>query len=192
MAHGHSHGQLLIEKFGASAEAAGDLAVVGWLGAILAIGGIAGIVFCELQRTRLAFRGLALSATAFSLGLFAVAAVRFDRHKPTPELAEAIHRYADGDPQVAQFGYFQPSLVYYADTHVEACKNPQRVIEFLSSSTDAFLITTADNYDKLAAQLPADVAVLDRQADFPRAGSVILLGRKTALAQYETKQTREK
>jgi len=125
---------------------------------------------------------LAVTAVLFCATTLAIAAVRIDRLQPTPELAAAIREHATGQPQIAQFGYFRPSLVYYADARVEACKTPQRTAEFLNQSAQSFVVTTEENYARLAAQLPPEIAVLKRQADFPRGHSVVLLGHKTELA----------
>jgi hypothetical protein len=191
VAHGTSNGQPLIEKFGASADVVGDLASVGWLSVIVMLGGAAGIVLCELQRMRAALVGLAITATAFSLGIFAVAAVRFDQYKPVPAIAEVIGRHADGHAQLAEFGYFQPSLVYYANSRVEVCSNLRRVIDFLNESTEAFVVTTAEHYGKLAARLPADVVVIDRRPDFPSSGSLVVLARKPAVAQRDSAKNQQ-
>ncbi len=183
VAHAVVGGHPLVEKLGVSENLSGDLAAVGWLGVILAAGGICGIVLAEMHRLRGAIAGLAITSVAFSLGLFAIIAVQLDRHQPTPAVAEAIYRNSEGAPQVAQFGYFRPSLVYYTDTRVEACKNIARVVDFLKQSNDAFVVTTDEHYGRLAAQLPADVVVLDRQPEFPHGGTVLVLGRKTIVAQ---------
>ncbi len=180
-----SSGKPFIERLGVSGAAAGDMAQVGWLGGILILGGVAGLALSELQRHRAALVVLTVTGVALSLGIFAVAAVRFDRYKPVPELAEAIARHSEGLPQLAEFGYFQPSLVYYMNCRVEACNNVRRVTEFLHDSPTAMLVTTATNYGKLAAHLPADVVVLDRRPDFPNSGEVVVLARKAAVAQRD-------
>jgi 4-amino-4-deoxy-L-arabinose transferase-like glycosyltransferase len=183
IAKGSIHGRPILERLGVSVDLASDIALVGWLGIILLVGGAAGTVFAEIQRGKLAMYGVAITALAFCVGLFAAVAVRIDRHQPSPFVAEAIRQHSIGAPQVAQFGYFRPSLVYYTDTRVEPCKTPQRLIEFLEESPDSFVVTTDEQYARLAAQLPADVVIVDQCAEFPRQGKVLVLGRKTAVAQ---------
>jgi 4-amino-4-deoxy-L-arabinose transferase-like glycosyltransferase len=183
VAKGTLHGRPVLEQLGVSTELADDIAQVGWLGVILIVGGAVGIFFAETQRRFAAMVGLACTALAFCVGLFAVVAVHIDRHQPSPAVAETIRQHSAQTPHVAQFGYFQPSLVYYIDARVEACKTPQRLVEFLEQSSDSFVVTTDEQYARLAAQLPADVVVIDKCPEFPRRGTVLILGRKTAIAQ---------
>lgn len=190
IAKGTIQGRSLLEQLGISAELAGDISLVGWLGIILLIGGITGIFFAEVRRGQAAMIGLATTALAFCIAMFASIAVRIDRHQPSPTVAEAIRHHSVGVPQVAQFGYFRPSLVYYMDGRVEACKTPQRLIEFLEQATDTFVVTTDEQYVRLAAQLPADVVIVAKCAEFPRLGEVLVLGRKTTVAQRDEGQTK--
>ncbi|HEY2826262.1 MAG TPA: hypothetical protein VGJ04_01570, partial [Pirellulales bacterium] len=182
IAKGTIHGWPVMEKLGVSAELADDLMIVTWLGVALAVGGVAALVFSEVRKQGPAMLGLGITAVVFCLGLFAVIAVRIDRHQPSPTIAEIIRQHSDGAPQVAQFGYFRPSLVYYTDSRVEACKTPQQLAEFLQQSADAFAVTTNEQYGKLAAQLPADIVVVAKCAEFPRQGTVVILGRNAAVA----------
>jgi hypothetical protein len=171
-----------LEHLGVSADLTGEIAMTGWVGVILLAGGVAGIVLAETKKANAAMLGLAITAVIFCLSLFAGIAVRVDRHQPSPIVAAAIREHSVGDPQIAQFGYFRPSLVYYTNSRVEACKTPQRLIEFLQQSTASVAITTDEQYARLAAQLPADVVVIDKCAEFPRRGEVVILGRKTSVA----------
>jgi 4-amino-4-deoxy-L-arabinose transferase-like glycosyltransferase len=190
VAKGSIHGRLILEQLGVSTELTGEIAMTGWLGVILVVGGTAGIVLAERQRTNAAMLGLAITAVIFCMSLFAGIAVRVDRHQPSPIVAAAIREHSVGDPQIAQFGYFRPSLVYYTDSRVEACKTPQRLIEFLQQSTSSFAITTNEQYDRVAAQLPADVTVIDKCAEFPRRGEVLILGRKTLVARRDDERAK--
>ncbi len=183
VAYGTVGGRSILERLGVAPELRNDLALIGLLGAILITGGAACILLAELQKRRAAAIGLAITSAAFCLALFAGMAVRFDRFQPSPGVAEAIRRHAEGTPHVAQFGYFRPSLVYYTSGHVEACKNLQRVVEFLNESGDSFVVTTEEHFARLKAQLPAEIVIVDRRGEFPRSGAVLVLGRKTALAQ---------
>ncbi len=183
VAFGNVGGRSLLERLGLAKELQSDLAAVGLLGALLIAGGVACLALAELQRRRAAAFGLSVTAAAFCLALFAVVAVRLDRYQPSPGVAESIRQHAEGTPHVAQFGYFRPSLVYYTGERVDACKNLQRVVEFLNESSDSFVVTTAEHFARLKAQLPAEIVIVDRRPEFPRSGTVLVLARKTAVAQ---------
>jgi hypothetical protein len=184
------HGKPLLEQLGVSTELTGDIAQISWLGGLLFIGGITGVYCAVTGRSLVAMFWLATTALTFSLGLFAVIAVQINRHQPTPILAGTIREHSAGAPQVAQFGYFQPSLVYYTDTRIEPCKTPQQLIDFLQQGDDSFVVTTDEQYSHLMSQLPADVIVLGQCAEFPRQGGLLVLGRKTDLAQRDDGQAK--
>jgi hypothetical protein len=183
VAYGKVGGRPVLERLGLAPELRGDLALVGLLGVILIAGGVSCIVLAEVRKRQAAAIGLTIAATAFCLALFAGAAVRFDRYQPSPGVADAIRSHAGSAPHVAQFGYFRPSLVYYTDGRVEKCKDLQRIVEFLSESSNSFVVTTQESYDRLRVRLPADVEVIDRRPEFPRSGTILVLGRKTSMAQ---------
>jgi 4-amino-4-deoxy-L-arabinose transferase-like glycosyltransferase len=166
----------------AAPEWIGDLLLVGWLGAILLIGGTVCIALAEMRRRRDATIGLAMTAAAFCVALLAGVAVQIDRHQPSPEVAKIIRQNSRHEPVVAQYGYFRPSLVYYTDKRVEACKNPEQAAEFLKSSPDAFLVTTQHRYAQLFGKLPAETTVLERCEEFPAKGTVVVVGRKLTVA----------
>jgi 4-amino-4-deoxy-L-arabinose transferase-like glycosyltransferase len=174
--------QTLLEKAGISQELTSAFAHVGWLGTLLAVSGIACMVLLFVNRPKGALATFAVTAPVFCLGLFAALAVEFDRYQPVPAIASSIHRFADGSAEVAQFGFFRPSLVYYSDTRVDACKSVPSVVSFFDRSQNAFLVTTDEHYRHFAAELPGDVVILDRQPEFPRTGNVIILGRQPKVA----------
>ncbi len=189
-AHAKSGGRPLIEQFGLLNDAAGDVAQLGWFGGLLLIGGASGLILAERKLYRRALIGLSVTAVAFSLAIFAVATARFDRYKPIPDLAEFIAEHAGRAPDVAEFGYFRPSLVYYTKGRVEPCGNLDRLVEFLHDSENAFVVTTAKSYEAISTRLPKDIAVMNGRPDFPGVGTVLVLGRPSAIAkrQAETSQ----
>jgi 4-amino-4-deoxy-L-arabinose transferase-like glycosyltransferase len=190
MAHRTASGVSLLERIGATPDLTRALPLIGLLGAILVAGGAMSMTFIERRQHQRAMLALAATAVLFCTTTLAAVAVQVDKLQPTPDIAAAIREHVPGQPQIAQFGYFRPSLVYYADAHVEACKTPQRTAEFLAQSAESFVVTTEDNYARLAALLPPEIAVLKRQADFPRGQSVVLLGHKTELAKASGSATK--
>ncbi len=172
----------------AAPELSDKMLLISWLGAILLIGGTICIALSEMRRRREAAIGLAITAAAFCVALFAGVAVQIDQHQPSPSVAAVIRRHAAHQPQVAQYGYFRPSLVYYTGTRVESCRNAEHAAEFLKASADAFLVTTEEHYSKLFGNLPPETVVLDRCPEFPEKGTVVVLGRKTTVADREKSQ----
>ena len=121
--NGSHTSQAIVERLGIAPELTDDLMLIGWLGLILLAAGGIGLILAELGKPQPAVAALAFLTIGFCVALFAGVAVRIDRHQPCPAVAEAIHQHSSGTPQVVQFGYFRPSLVYYSDTRVENCRN---------------------------------------------------------------------
>ncbi|HXT60793.1 MAG TPA: hypothetical protein VN699_19300, partial [Pirellulales bacterium] len=93
--------------------------------------------------------------------------------------AELVHRHATGEtPAIRACGYYRPSLVFYAREPIRQLVEDEQVCRFFREhEQNAFLFTTGERYERFAAQLPADVCVLDRQRWFLRSNQVLLLGR---------------
>ena len=158
---GSIHGRPVLAQLGVSETLASDIVLASSLGVILLVGGCVAIFFAETRRATAAMVGVTVTALTFCLTMFAGIAVKVDRHQPSPVLAEAIREHAGDRAEIAQFGYFRPSLVYYTDSRVEACKTPQRLVEFLQQP-NSVVVTNEDQYSRLAAELPADVIVVDK------------------------------
>ncbi|HEX5442522.1 MAG TPA: glycosyltransferase family 39 protein [Pirellulales bacterium] len=122
---------------------------------------------------------LAAAAAVWSLTLFAWAGPRVDRHQTSASFAGVIHQAAAGTaPAIRAFGYYRPSLVYYARQPVRQVFAPEDVGAFFREHpNDAFVFTNDKDYARLAGLLPADVAVLDRRPWFLRSREILLLGR---------------
>jgi 4-amino-4-deoxy-L-arabinose transferase-like glycosyltransferase len=176
------NGQKIVERLGIAPELRSDMLSIAWLGALLVAAAAAGLIFLGLRKPNQAFAALTITATAFCLTLFSWLAVRIDRLQPCPAVAQAIQNHSTGMPQVAQFGYFRPSLVYYCDTRVETCRNALRVADFLESNDNVFVVTTEEHFARLSPHLPGDVAVIDQLPEFPRQGTVLILSRKNPVA----------
>ncbi|HZZ28575.1 MAG TPA: glycosyltransferase family 39 protein, partial [Pirellulales bacterium] len=89
-AFGTFRGHSLLDQFGISTELTNEIAAIGWLGGILLIAGISGILFAARGQQHAAMIGLAAAALTLCTALFAVLAVKLDRHQPSPTVAEVI------------------------------------------------------------------------------------------------------
>ena len=107
------------------------------------------------------------------------------RRQNSPQFAAAINRNSGGgEPVIRSFGYYRPSLVFYAKHPVWQFVEDEQVYRFFQEQPrDAFLVTTDERYERLAASLPSDVCVLERGRWFLRSKQILLLGRPQHLAQ---------
>lgn len=135
--------------------------------------------FSRQTEPRRAAWSLAAAATAWSLALFAWAGPRVDRHQTSASFAQIIQQASAGSsPAIRAFGYYRPSLVYYAQQPVRQVFAPEDVGKFFREHpSDAFVFTSDKEYARLADLLPADVTVLDRRPWFLRSREILLLGR---------------
>jgi 4-amino-4-deoxy-L-arabinose transferase-like glycosyltransferase len=160
--------------------------MLGLIGLAPLFAGGLGLYFSRVRRPRAAFTAFAGLSVAFLIGLHGVAAVQVDHHQNSAVLGDAIRAHSGpGAPEVKAYGYYRPSLTFYARQSIERCKTPEQVREFFHEhARNAFLITSDERYPQIATVLPPDVAVLQRCPKFLKSGEVLLLGRTPATAQH--------
>ncbi|HEY3966169.1 MAG TPA: glycosyltransferase family 39 protein [Planctomycetaceae bacterium] len=148
---------------------------------------IPGAILCawytERRQITRALASLTATAVVFSIGLFAVAAVRVDSHQNTPPFAAAIHeRCPAGDARIAVYQYFRPGFVFYCNERVEQFSEAAPAVKFLSNETSrSFLVTTVEEYERMAESLPPRIGVIERSPWFLKSGTtLVLLGDTTA------------
>lgn len=135
------------------------------------------------ERGRIVQGLAALTATtaAFLLALFGVAAVEIDRHQNAPAIGAAIRARGDsGATAVAEYGYFRPSLVFYARRTIERTGQTWPATRFLHDHpAGSCLVLKERDYRDFRPQLPADTEVVLRQPWFLKSGeSVLLIARR--------------
>jgi 4-amino-4-deoxy-L-arabinose transferase-like glycosyltransferase len=184
VAQWHVQGQLFLAKFQTSQALIDELPTIGLLGLFPFLGGAIALYFSQRGRPQASLVATALVAVLFSTGLLAFAAVRIDRLQYTAKIARAIVAASGNRPlKVAQYRNSRPSLTFYVQRPVATMRKRNDAIQFLSSSDDTLLVTTSQQYPDLQASLPADVVVLAEEPQFPKQGSVLLLGREQRLSQ---------
>ena len=139
---------------------------------------------CEQGRARRVAIVFCAAAILFHVTLFGWAALVVGRRQNSQQFAAAIHQNSgDSEPVIRSFGYYRPSLVFYAKHPVWQLVADEQVYRFFEEHPrDAFLVTTGDRYERLAAGLPSDVHILERGRWFLRSKQLLLLGRPQHLA----------
>jgi 4-amino-4-deoxy-L-arabinose transferase-like glycosyltransferase len=158
---------------------------LGVLGLIPLIGGVAALWWQWQDRITLVVPVVAATAILFSVSLFAVAGPRISLHQNSAPLA-SIARDVAGRPHLGTFADSTPSLVYYAADRIERLADVEQVKNHLSESPQAMLVTRSKNLETLRDVLPADVVVIQRQRKFLRRDDILLLGRRTPIADRRT------
>lgn len=148
---------------------------------------VAGAVVCgflaERRQIVQALGSLTVTAGVFFIITFGPAAAEVDRHQNTASFAAAIRQHSPtGGARIAAFRCFRPGLVYYSNERVEQPADPAAVTAFLNEHlSSAFLLATESDYERMAPELPASIAVLQRSPRFLKAGeTLVLLGRTQA------------
>jgi len=128
---------------------------------------------------------IGLTCTLLACGAFGFAATRVARQQNSPALVSIARLRSTGQPRIAAFDCFSPSLVFYAESRVTPLGLPEDVASFFANSTDSFLVARTESLPLLEDALPPGVVVLTRQPRFLRHGELVLLGRSgTKLAQF--------
>ncbi len=164
--------------------------IVGLLGLIPLVGGMA--MWNRIRRNAPAatVRILAVSAALFIVGLFGFVAPRIGRHQQIEGLLRLAQ--ADGHPaSIAAFGSQEPSWVFYAKRVIPLIpeEQTQRAAAFLQADPTRFLITTTRHLPQLESQLPPGVVVRGRIPYFLRKDSILLLGRAPVTSHHMLSET---
>jgi hypothetical protein len=158
---------------------------LGLIGLVPLVAGTACLAMVLRRNYRWAAGGLAASAVAFAVLLFAVAADRVDRHQKNHLLLSTMNSQSP-DPQIASYQTLEPSWVFYGERPIKeySAANSggrqaavQRVAHFLHSNPSAYLITTQGKLSELTPKLPPDIVVLSSVPYFLRDEQLVLLGR---------------
>jgi 4-amino-4-deoxy-L-arabinose transferase-like glycosyltransferase len=131
----------------------------------------------ERLQVERALASLTATAAVFSIGLFAVAAVRVDSYQNTPGFAAAIRQHNPaGGGKIAVYQCFRPGFVYYSNRFVDQFWDDSRAKEFFETGVeDSYLITTLTDYQRIAADLPPEIGVLKQSPWFMKPGETLVL-----------------
>jgi 4-amino-4-deoxy-L-arabinose transferase-like glycosyltransferase len=146
-----------------------------WLGLVPIAGAV--VASWNFERGR---RGVVVAATCASGVLFAALVLSgplgvIDRHKAARELAAALPAdHDEREVRLAAYGWFQPSLVYYARREVERPAEVAHVRLFLAQPLPAYLFVPEQTWAEIRGQMPAGARVVGRRRDL-YAGRVIVV-----------------
>ena len=160
-----------------------ESAPLGLAGLVPLVGGLLCLWRTWRHQARQLIRTLGLTAVVFTVWLFGVSVGQFDRFQTAPRFIAAIDSHASGEPHVATFHYFRPSMVFYGHGSVGKLPEAADVAQFFATHpTDAFVYTVDEQMAELSKELPADVVVLERQPRLFLPGQTLLLGRAPSTA----------
>jgi len=175
-------GQPLLAKLGVNTAIGPDLRRLFWLGFVPLIGGLAAFVLASRQQRLAAIWTSAAASTLFTSSVLIIAAMTLNLHQTSAPLASAFHRdeQAAGrgngaDLQVGSFRHSPPSLIFYAQQHVERLKSADEAADYLAGEGPRYLVTTDAGLKQLEAESSATIRVIDRRPRFPRTGEVMLI-----------------
>ena len=154
--------------------------IVGLVGLPLLIGAVVGLMYSRRAQFQTAAATLLVTSLIFGVAILGFAAERIDRHQTSRAWASWVWEQSGGQPPVlGEWGYFRPSILYYANRPVKSCWYPAHVKKFFAENQQrAFLFTTVEEYSQMRESLPPDVKILERKSRFPKSGEVLLLGRE--------------
>lgn len=161
-------------------------AAIGLVGLTLVVGGALCWFFSERGRSLQAMTTFAVASVAFITAMFGFAVLRVDRHQNGPSLATEMRAANPGLLELASFGYFRESFVFYSGAPVERVRTTDELAAFLKRTKQPFVITTDEHEKKLTEAFPGEFTVLARQRQFLHSGDVVVLARRPDAATSRT------
>ena len=168
----------------------GEVAL-GLLGLIPLLGAVVGLMFLRREQRRAVTVCFAVTALAFTVALFGYGAARVNRYQQTHMVWQAVAARGK-QAQVGAFGCLEPTWIFYGGRPIlETAEtprysgialdtwNPKRcpsAPEFFGDGRDRFLITEADDWERLRPLLPPTAHVLVACQQLFKKDQLLLIG----------------
>ena len=150
----------------------------GLIGFIPVVGAfVAGKLIDQEKRARV-IQTLLVMSFLLAFMIVGIAPARIARYQDSPQFIADAKRFSKGeDFTIGTYGYFRPSVAFYAGKKVTVLQTSPQVADFLASHPHAFVITPANKHNELRENLRGDISELSRHRDFLHRDELILLGR---------------
>ncbi len=156
-----------------------------WLGIAgvpLLLFGAVGAWFLSRNRPRLSAGAFSVAAVSMILVLSQYVAPELDRFQSPQRMAQRwSSRVGSVEAQVAVFGFFRPTLVFYFGRDIQFCDSSDQAIDFARMGGDSILVTTESQYAQLKGKLPESTQIIERISQFPNRDEVLVLGDKSLM-----------
>jgi 4-amino-4-deoxy-L-arabinose transferase-like glycosyltransferase len=134
-----------------------------FVGGAAAVGGTAALGFALFNRARVALAVVLVSLVTLNWVFIIWVLPSFERYKPVPPLAAAIHDRLDGGDVVAHYNVALPSMVYYLGRHIEILFDRDAFLKLLRGERRVFAVLSATDYTEIAQRSGVPTCVLDRR-----------------------------
>lgn len=161
--------------------------LIGLVGLPLVFGGLLCWRLSEAGKTRATMACFVTASTLFLAAMFGFGALRVDPYQNGPILAEVLNRSVlqkEGSDsansyELAAFGHFRESFVYYTKKPVRRLQEPEDITRFLAESDCPFVITTDKNLEAVRAASPEPLREIFRRRKFLEKGEIVVLTRES-------------
>ena len=175
-------GQTMLDRVGMDRILQQRFVWLGVAGAPLVLFGTTGACLLWSNRPKLSAGMFSVAAVSMILILCQYVAPELDQVQSPQLLAERWSEKLEHDRgQVAVLGFFRPTMVFYFGQDVDFCKSPEDAIAFARDKEHSILVTTEKHYTEIKDQLPESMHVMERVAQFPKRGEVVVLGDKSLM-----------
>jgi len=175
-------GQTLLDRMDVERVIQQRLVWLGVAGVPIVLFGSLGACLLWSNRPRLSGGAFSVGALSMIVTLCQYVAPELDRFQTPQLLAERwSSQLSSGGAQVAVFGYFRPTLVFYFRRGVDFCDSSDEAIQFTNAGKASILVTTGTHYAKIKDQLSESTQVIERVSQFPNRDEVLVLGDKSLL-----------
>jgi 4-amino-4-deoxy-L-arabinose transferase-like glycosyltransferase len=149
--------------------------LIGLVGLVPVAGGGLCLYYHDWRRSARVLTVFALTSVVFVAAVFALAAVRVDRHQHSKPLVAAIRQDCPATHQIAAYGLFQASMVYYAGGPVPCLQDASQLRRYLDESARPYILTTDGCQAEIEKELPGVLRVVARRPRFLARGEVVVL-----------------
>jgi 4-amino-4-deoxy-L-arabinose transferase-like glycosyltransferase len=155
------------------------------------VGGIVAVVLLRRESARPAMAAFAISGVLFTVCATSVTAPRVSPYQTSPLVAEQFNQIrkllGDDATEFGTYHYTKPNIVFYFGRPVPTLGSDEQAAAFFAEHPGGYLAMPATDYQRLAPQLPAELAVVHTEPKFMKPSEeVVVVGRPAQLARRTT------
>ncbi len=170
-------GQSVLDHVGMDPASQQRVVWLGIAGVPLVLFGSIGFCLLLKNRTRLSAVTFSVAAVSMIVLLCQHTAPELDRFQSAQLLAQRWNsQLPSGSSEVAVFGYFRPTMVFYFGRDIDYCNSDEEAIRAATLGGNSILVTTDRQYEKIKDRLPDSASVIERVSQFPNRGEVLVIG----------------
>jgi 4-amino-4-deoxy-L-arabinose transferase-like glycosyltransferase len=151
--------------------------VLGIVGLVPLVAGVAGFIFVRRERRAAAGAVLGVAAGVLMLAVFGPAVARVDRYQVSHSLIDEIRGHVAESQTIMAYKNLEPSVVYYAQAPIPILMSPNETADAFRRAERPFLLIHDEDWPAVKPLLPPEAEVAAQFNRFLKPGRILIVAR---------------